>query len=136
MLTFPTFWLGALEFFAEWRLACDVVAVKVDRKVVVGPEYIHDQFREFLLSHPSVPDCVLAKAADRLAGRQQPEAQRQWLRRWRERWGFSYRSLPNRSIMPNAQNFGKSCPTLVFHFLTDSATQNPCAASASSGHAA
>lgn len=93
-------WYQAWVFLAEWRLAMAVLSLNVDSKLVATPEEIHARFHQYLCSHhPLVPAVVLNRAVDAQHKRRKAAAQRQWLCRWRERWGFQYRSLPHRSVM-------------------------------------
>ena len=104
-------WFAAWEFFNEWRLARSVVTLNVERKVVVGPDFIHDEFSKLLLGpHPCVPIRIAQKSQAVLDGRSKASAQSTWLNRWRTRWGFSYRALPNRAIMPSDEVFQKVFP--------------------------
>ena len=93
-------WYQAWMFLAEWRLAMAILSLNVDAKLVATPAAIHTRFQQYISTpHPCVPVEVINRAVAVLAKRSEPEAQRQWLCRWRQKWGFRHRSLPNRCLM-------------------------------------
>ena len=76
--------------------------------MVASPEYIHDKFKAFMsATHPCLPEAIRAEVAAKQLKRQKPDALRQWLCRWRQRWGFQYRALPNRFLIPDTEFFRK-----------------------------
>ena len=93
-------WLKAWIFFAEWRVAHAVRSLNVDKHLVASSEYVMGRYHRFLLQeHPCRPRCIHAMAEEKTPLRNKPEAQRQWLCRWRQRWGCLYKKMPNRKLM-------------------------------------
>ena len=93
-------WHRAWVFFTEWLLAWAVMQVNISQRAVASSENIHDKYERLLMCpHQLVPARVQEMSRPRLERRNKPEAMRQWLCRWRRRWGFKYRNLPNHSLM-------------------------------------
>jgi hypothetical protein len=94
-------WQSAWEFFAEFQLSIAVMTLNITKHMVASSDFMHRHFAGYLLAkHPAVPDAILAISESVLAKRSKPAALRQWLCRWRERWGFKYTKLPGRELMP------------------------------------
>lgn len=101
-------WCQAWEFYVEWQLARAVVQVNLMKKTVASSDYIQVEYRKRLeVWDPCLPDAVKPRVQASLEKRRTPEAWRQWLCRWRCRWCFKWRSLPSRSLIPDAQFFEK-----------------------------
>ena len=110
-------WRRAWEFFCEWQLACAVVQVNLTKKMVATAEYIHTKYHQIVnAAHPCMPEAARDHLQATLQKRQTPEAARQWLCRWRQRWGFQYRALPNRSFIPDERFFRKVAAVRGFVF--------------------
>jgi hypothetical protein len=93
-------WYSAWVFFAEWQLTYAVMTLNLHKKLVAPADFIHVEFQKIMTAeHPSVPPAVIDMARNALATRSSDEAKRQWLLRWRRRWGFKHSKLPARDLM-------------------------------------
>ena len=88
-------WRRAWEFCCEWQLACAVAQVNLTTTMGASPEWIHSEHNQIVNeAHPCLPAVVKDALQAVLAKRQTPAALRQWLCRWRRRWGSNIERFP------------------------------------------
>ena len=93
-------WLKAWIFYAEWHVHLAIRSASVAKHMVASSEFVMTQYHNYLLlDHPVQPQCMAPLIEARNPMRFRAEAQRQWLCRYRQRWGCIYQKLPNRKVM-------------------------------------
>ena len=92
-------WFEAWLFYSEWRTAWRIVGFNMNQGVAVQGDMVYISFVQALTTElESVPSAVGELTRKYLAGQQTAGCRRSWISRWRDRWGFGFKTMPSRKL--------------------------------------